>query len=145
MEEQETDIIESKYKQFIERVAATKLVWGLKSKTGWANSGSAENEEVGVIPFWSERAYAKICAREDWKRYSPAEVPLATFLEDWCIGMAENETLVGINWDANMRGREVDALEVALDILNRLKAINSTIKFGNYSSIDEFKKDISEE
>ena len=145
MEEQVTDIIESKYNQLIDRVAATKLVWGLKSKTGWANSESAEDEKVGVIPFWSERAYAKICARDDWKSYSPTEVPLANFLEDWCIGMAENETLVGTNWDANMLGKEADALEVVLDILNRLKAINSTIKFTNYSSIDEFITDISEE
>ena len=145
MKEQVTDIIESKYNQFIERVAATKLVWGLKSKTGWANSESAEDEEVSVIPFWSERAYAKVCARDDWKSYSPTEVPLAIFLEDWCIGMAENETLIGINWDANMLGKETDALEVVLDILNRLKTINSTIKFASYGSIDEFITDISEE
>jgi hypothetical protein len=142
---QVTDIIESKYNQFVERVAATKLVWGLKSKTGWANTESAEDDEVTVIPFWSERAYAKICARDDWKSYSPTEVPLSIFLEDWCMGMAENDTLAGINWDANMLGKELDALELIVDVLNRLKAINSAIKFVNYSSIDEFIAEISEE
>jgi len=142
---QVTDIIESKYNQFVERVAATKLVWGLKSKTGWANTESAEDDEVAVIPFWSERAYAKICARDDWKSYSPTEVPLSIFLEDWCMGMAENDTLAGINWDANMLGKELDALELIVDVLNRLKVINSAIKFVNYSSIDEFIAEISEE
>jgi len=142
---QVTDIIESKYNQFVERVAATKLVWGLKSKTGWANTESAEDDEVTVIPFWSERAYAKICARDDWKSYSPTEVPLSIFLEDWCMGMAENDTLAGINWDANMLGKELDALELIVDVLNRLKVINSAIKFVNYSSIDEFIAEISEE
>ena len=139
------DIIESRYSQFVERVAATKLVWGLKSKTGWANTESADDDEVGVIPFWSDRAYAKICARDDWKSFSPAEVPLGMFLEDWCMGMAENDTLAGINWDANMLGKEVEALEVVMDVLTRLKAINSAIKFANYSSIDEFISEISEE
>ena len=139
------DIIESRYGQFVERVAATKLVWGLKSKTGWANTESADDDEVGVIPFWSDRAYAKICARDDWKSFSPAEVPLGMFLEDWCMGMAENDTLAGINWDANMLGKEVEALEVVMDVLTRLKAINSAIKFANYSSIDEFISEISEE
>ena len=98
-----------------------------------------------VIPFWSERAYAKICARDDWKSYSPTEVPLSIFLEDWCMGMAENDTLAGINWDANMLGKELDALELIVDVLNRLKVINSAIKFVNYSSIDEFIAEISEE
>ncbi|AMR34223.1 hypothetical protein A0256_23610 [Mucilaginibacter sp. PAMC 26640] len=140
-----TDIIESKYNQFVERVAATKLVWGLKNKTGWANTESAEDDEVGVIPFWSDRAYAKICARDDWKSFSPTEVPLGMFLEDWCMDLSENDTLAGINWDANMLGKEVDALELVVAILNRLKEINSAIKFANYSSIDEFISQISEE
>ncbi|WP_374951857.1 DUF2750 domain-containing protein [Mucilaginibacter sp.] len=142
---QQDEIIQSKYTQFVERVAATKLVWGLRSKTGWANTESAEDEEVSVVPFWSERAYAKICARDDWKSFSPAEIPLNIFLEDWCTGMDENDTLVGTNWDANMLGKEVDAAEVVLDILNRLKAINSAIKFSNYSSLDDFIKEISED
>ena len=136
---------EEKYNAFIEKVAATKQVWGLKSKTGWANAESGDDEEVAVVPFWSERGLAKLCARDDWKSFLPTEVPLAIFLEDWCMGMAENETLAGINWDANMLGKEVDALEVVLDILNRLKAINSAIKFANYSSIDEFITEISED
>lgn len=142
---QDITTIENKYKSFIEKVAASKLVWGLKSKAGWANSNSADNEETDVIPFWSDRAYAKACARDDWKSYSASEIPLAEFLESWCVGMAENETLVGINWDANMFGKESDALIVALDILNRLKANNSTISFRNHSNIDEFITEINED
>ena len=56
---QDIATIESKYKSFIERVAVSKLVWGLKNKSGWANSTSIDNEEIDVIPFWSDRAYAK--------------------------------------------------------------------------------------
>ncbi|MBD1393235.1 DUF2750 domain-containing protein [Mucilaginibacter glaciei] len=139
------DTTDIKYTQFIEKVAATKLVWGLKSKTGWANTESAEDEEVGVVPFWSDRALAKISARDEWKSYVPTEVPLAIFLEDWCVGMAENETLIGINFDAKMLGTEAEPELVVFDILTRLKAINSAIKFTNYISIDEFITEISEE
>jgi hypothetical protein len=137
--------IEEKYKVFVEKVAATKLVWGLKSKTGWANAESASNKSIDVIPFWSERGFAKTSARDDWKAYSPAEIQLGDFLENWCMGMAENETLAGINWDANMMGKEIDPLQIALDILNRLNAINSAIAFTNYSSINEFITEISED
>jgi hypothetical protein len=142
---QDIATIENKYKSFIERVTASKLVWGLKNKSGWANSNSIDNEETVVIPFWSDRAYAKTCARDDWKNYSATEIPLAEFLESWCVGMVENETLVGTNWDVNMFGKESDALVVAFDILNRLKENDSTITFTDYSSIDEFITDISEE
>lgn len=141
---QDTATVEAKYQLFIEKVAATKLVWALKSKNGWANSHSNDSEEIDVIPFWSDRAYAKICARDDWKGYLPVEIPLAEFLEGWCIEMADNEVLAGINWDANMFGKESTALNLALGILEQLNSINSAITFKNYSSINEFITEISE-
>lgn len=137
--------IEPKYTEFIEKVAASKQVWGLMSKAGWANSHSAEDEEITVVPFWSDRSLAKASARDDWKSFTPTEIPLTDFLESWCLGMAEDGTLVGINWDAKMQGEESESLEVALDILNRLHAIGSAIKFKNYGSINDFIDEISEE
>jgi hypothetical protein len=118
---------------------------GVEKQEGWANSHSNDNEEISIIPFRSDRAYAKACAHDDWKNYSATEIPLAEFLESWCVGMAENKTLVGANWDVNMFGKESDALVVAFDILTLLKENNSTIRFRDYSSIDEFITDISEE
>jgi hypothetical protein len=137
--------LEAKYIAFVEKVAASKQVWGLKSKTGWANADATGDDEVAVIPFWSERGLAKLGARDDWKTYTPTEIPLAIFLEDLCIDMAENNVLAGIEWDTKMFGTEADALVVTLDILNRLAAINSAITFANYSSINEFITEISEE
>jgi len=139
-----TATIETKYKLFIERSAAAELVWGLKNKQGWANSSSAEDEEIGVVPFWSDKAYAKACARDDWKSYLPVSIPMAEFLESWCIGLAEGDTLVGADWDANMLGKEADGLQVALELLNQLKANNSTISFLNYDSIDDFIAQIND-
>lgn len=137
--------LEAKYIAFIEKVAASKQVWGLKSKTGWANADATENAELAVIPFWSERGLAKLGARDDWKTYTPTEIPLAIFLEDLCMDMAENDVLTGVEWDTKMFGTEADTLVVALDILNRLSVINSAITFTNYSSINEFITEISEE
>jgi len=141
---QDNATIESKYSSFIERVAASKLVWGLKNKKGWANSESNDDEEIAIIPFWSDRAYAKACAKDDWRDYAATEIPLSEFLESWCIGMADENVLAGINWDANMFGKEVDALQLALDILNRLKSLDSAIKFSNYGSLDEFITEIQD-
>ncbi|MES2107662.1 MAG: DUF2750 domain-containing protein [Bacteroidota bacterium] len=141
---QDIAIIDSKYKLFIERVAASKLVWGLKNKKGWANSESNDNEEIAIIPFWSDRAYAKACAKDDWKDYSATEIPLADFLEGWCIEMADEAIWVGVNWDTNMFGKEIDASTLALDVLNQLKLIQSAIKFSDYNSIEQFIAEIQE-
>src|ERR1700712_4610312 len=103
---------EAKYKLFVEKTAASNLVWGLKNKDGWANSNSADDESIDVIPFWSDKADAKACARNEWKSYLPAMIPLSEFLESGCVGMSENDTLAGINWDANMLGLEIEALQV---------------------------------
>ena len=128
---------ESKYKTFIERVVASKLVWGLQDKKGWANSYSNDSEDVDVIPFWEDRFYAKSSAVDDWKGYTASSIPLSDFLENWCVGMIEENILAGINWDAKMIGNEVNASKLAIDILDRLKAIDSAIEFMEYGSIDE--------
>ncbi|WP_184546102.1 DUF2750 domain-containing protein [Mucilaginibacter sp. FT3.2] len=141
---QEIATIQLKYNLFIERAAASKSVWGLKSKTGWANANSNDDEEISVIPFWSDRALAKACARDDWNRYLPVEILLAEFLESWCVEMADENVLVGANWDARMLGKEIPALEVALDILNQLKANNTALVFKNYSGVDDFIANINE-
>ena len=134
--------IDAKYKQFVEQAATSKLVWGLKDKQGWANTDSGAEEEGDVIPFWSDKAQAKACAREDWKGYLPTFIALPEFLESWCVEMAENNVLAGVNWDANMFGKEVNALELALDILEQVKTTGLDIKFLNYESVDAFIAEI---
>ena len=135
---------ESKYKTFIEKIVASKLVWGLQNKNGWANSYSNDSEEIDVIPFWEDRFYAKSSAVDDWKGYAAVSIPLSDFLENWCMGMIEENMLAGINWDAKMVGNEVDASKLAIDILDRLKAIDSAIEFMEYDSIDELVSKIKE-
>ncbi|WP_214071418.1 DUF2750 domain-containing protein [Mucilaginibacter sp. dw_454] len=135
--------IESSYKLFVEQVVASKLVWGLQNKKGWANSHADVNEDITIVPFWSERALAKASAKDDWRDYTATEIPLNEFLESWCIGMADDDILAGINWDAEMFGKEAGGLDLALDILNRLKEIQSAIKFTKFDSLDEFIADVS--
>lgn len=141
---QDTGTIDNRYQLFIERTAATKMVWGLMGKSGWANTHAHDDEDVDLIPFWSDRALAKACARDDWKTFNPTAFPLAEFLETWCAGMAEEGTLAGINWEPNMTGTESDAHEVALDILERIKSINSTVTLKLYADVDELIADLNQ-
>ena len=110
------DAIASKerHDRFVRRVMTSRMVWGLKSTNGWACSAStaddAENKDV--MPFWSDRAHAQQCAKEDWINYEPTSIPLDLFLEHWLPGMANDHCLVGTNWSAQLCGCEVEPLEL---------------------------------
>jgi len=59
------------------------------------------------MPFWSDRAYAKQCAKNGWSKCVPTEIPLDVFLEKWMPGMDADGLLVGTNWNARLCGFEI--------------------------------------
>jgi hypothetical protein len=135
---QDVSFSDYRYDLFIKRVVVQKSVWGLQSDEGWATSYSNENEDIDVLPFWSDEAYANACAKDNWKEYIAASIPLAEFLENWCIGIAKDNKLIGVNWDTNMFGNEVRALDLAFEILKMLKIENVSIPFFEYKDVDDF-------
>lgn len=103
-----------RHDRFVQRVSASREVWGLKNAQGWACTASTADgtEERSVMPFWSDRAYARQCAKEDWCDYDPTPIPLGLFLERWLPGMAADGCLVGTNWNAQLCGHEIEPLEL---------------------------------
>lgn len=116
-------IINSKrrYENFIKRVSESRTVWGLKSEDGWCVCESNEYEDTVVMLFWSDEAYARQCAVEEWSHYSPTSIPLEEFMTNWIYGMNEDELLVGVNWNAKLIGLEVEPYEL-------LKELDETIE-----------------
>jgi hypothetical protein len=111
---------EIRYDLFLKTVIATKAVWGLKSKEGWAVMDSTEYEDTQVMPFWSHKAYAKAVAKEEWKEYLPTEIGLDSFIDKWLKGMNEEGILTAINLNQNLLGKEIDPQELAKAILGLL-------------------------
>ena len=104
---------EESYARFVRRVVAGGEVWGLKSEDGWAVCDSSESEGRSVMPFWSDRAYARRAALAEWSDYEPTRLELAQFLDPWLVGMKRDGVLVGTNWDAQNCGLEVEPDELA--------------------------------
>ena len=105
---------EENFSRFIERVREKREIYGLQSPGGgWAVCPSNEKEDASVMVFWSDRAYAARHQKDDWKTYTPSAIPLDEFIDAWLKGMHEDGFLVGPNWDANLFGLEVEAIEVA--------------------------------
>jgi hypothetical protein len=107
--------LKANYESFVARVRASNLVWGLRDAEGWAVCPSNEYE-CDVYVFWSDEAYARQHCTDDWSTYQPASIELDAFLENWLPGMEHDDYLVGVQFNADLAGLEVEPAELARDL-----------------------------
>jgi len=109
---------DANFARFVELIKETGKVWGLESDDGWAVSPSINNEEQDVMPFWDSEEDAKIHCVDEWSIYTPRAIDLDEFFDEWLSGMQDDGILVGINWNADFEGVEMEPLEMAQDLLD---------------------------
>ena len=136
--------IKKKHQKFIEEVVLNGIVWGLKSDEGYATSSSNDYEDnqgepIVLICFWSNKKLANVCGRKYWKEYKPQEIELTAFLENWCVGMYNENSMAGTNFDWNLFGQENDTLELALEIIDELKKKKKTLAFRKFECLQDFE------
>lgn len=146
---QNSIVVRKRHEKFLEELISNKVVWALQATEGFATSSSNTFEDrdgnsIKMICFWSNKKLAKVCARGAWKAYSPTEISLDRFLEDWCIGMYYDQLLIGTNFDWNMFGFEIEPLELAFEIIEKLKAKDLKIDFKKYDDMEDFEQRIKD-
>ena len=139
-QEQDSDLLETRHRAFVERIVEFGKVWFLESDEGVAISASNDYEELEVIPFWSDKVHAKAAAREEWAAYEPKSVDLRLFLEFHIIKTSNEEILIGTNWNQNMFGREIHPLELALEIIELLKDKDQPLVFKHHANLTAYEK-----
>ncbi len=110
------DDFDSNYGTFIGDAIETGCVWALESDQGFALCPSVDNDELDVMPLWSQPEYAKQHAKEEWKEYAAVPIALDELLDDWLTGMHADLLLVGVNWNTDLEGVEVEPLDLMEDI-----------------------------
>ena len=104
-----TSDIQENLELFIKETKETQVIWGLRnSEEDWLACDSSEFENSEVMPFWSNRKDAEIHNVEEWAEFEVCEIPLDVFVEDWLITLSEDSVLVGINWNAELEGKELE-------------------------------------
>ncbi len=98
--------------RFVVEALAQGCVWGLQGADGWALCASEDHDDMDVMPFWSQEVFAAAHCHDDWKNYKPVAVELEEFLEDWLPGMHDDVVLVGVNWNADLEGEEIEPLDL---------------------------------
>ncbi|MEM1356584.1 MAG: DUF2750 domain-containing protein [Bacteroidota bacterium] len=146
---QDAIVTRQRHNKFIEEVVGNSQVWLLENASGVANSTSHEYEDqegnsLELICFWSDRKRAKVCAKEVWSSYTPKEIPLAAFLENWCIGLANDNRIIGTNFDWNMFGYEIDPLELIIEIITELKKQGKSLSLRKFSGIEDLEAQVKE-
>ena len=146
---QDSIMLKNRHQKFIKTVSDNGIVFGLKSKNGFATSSSNHYEDddgkpIGMICFWAEKVRAKSCAKEGWKKYKPTEIPLTEFIENWCVGMANDGLILGTQFDQNLFGYEVEPLKLILELTAELKSNGKELNFKKFNGIDDLEKQVKE-
>ncbi len=115
MTDTETDQLDESYERFLQQAIDTGCVWGLEGEEGWALCPSTFNEDIDVMPLWSDADDAKVHCVDEWHKYQVLAISLEELLDEWLPGMHEDVLMVGINWDENMEGDEVEPLDLLED------------------------------
>ncbi|PSW21894.1 DUF2750 domain-containing protein [Photobacterium sanctipauli] len=99
---------------FVTDTKESQVVWGLCNEEGdWLSVASSEFEDSEVMPFWSAEADASEHCADEWAEFSAVMIPLDVFVEDWMITLSEDGVLVGLNWNAQLEGSELEPTDVA--------------------------------
>ncbi|ODS22556.1 hypothetical protein AB835_13480 [Candidatus Endobugula sertula] len=103
---------EDNYHRFFEEAMNMGCIWSLQHDEGWALCASEKYKQADVIPFWSQPEFAECHIQGDWQEYKVVAISLEEFMDDWLTGMHTDIILVGINWDAELKGEEYEPLDV---------------------------------
>lgn len=141
--------LQQRHENFIKKICLTEKVFGLENNVGFAtlDSTNYENENGKPMPvmcFWSDQNGAAACAKDKWKSYSPAEIKLSDFIEEWCVGMYNEGLLTGTDFDENKQGNESDALELLLEITAELEELGKELEFKKFENLADLEEQIRE-
>lgn len=109
--------------RFVSRVLAAGSCWILADADGrgaWVESNDEALAAGAVVPvhlLFSDRAYARRVAVDEWADHQPRQVPLAVLLEEVLPSMAAQAHRVGCNFQRDLTGLEVDPDELRRSLL----------------------------
>ncbi len=103
-----------------------------------------KGDAIGLICFWSQKASAASCAKDEWYDYHPIAISLCDFIEIYCLGLANDGFMVGTDFDVSMYGCEIDPLDLILEINEELITQKKTIKLKNYPNMQSLINEIED-
>ncbi|MDG2018280.1 MAG: DUF2750 domain-containing protein [Porticoccaceae bacterium] len=114
--------LQENYDRLIIESLEQGCIWGLRDEdNNWAMVESSIDPDIGVIPFWSNQGLASQLCSDQWSVYQPVAIAMEEFLDDWLIGMHEDILRVGINWNTDLEGQELEPLDLLEEFESELE------------------------
>ena len=116
--------IDPAYQNFINTLLVEQKVYILiNDEDDWAECSSSEyesheGEPIPVYCVWASVEAAQVCQTEEWANYQIEALSLADFLQDYLLNLDEDEILVGVEFDVELYGMEIEPIELLGDILD---------------------------
>lgn len=144
MNEQRPNLI---LENFVNKICEDGVVYSMENKDAFALCGSNQyttdnGEAVTVFCFWSNEDLAKSCRVEDWSDFIINEFSIISFIEDWCVGIYNDSFLVGLDFNSEMVGLEVDPIDLILKITKKLKSLKIDLDFEHFKNIQDIENQI---
>ena len=113
MEKNMPDLNEMVPDSFVNEVKDSGELWGLQFEDEWVVCDSQDDDTTDVMPLWSSEKAARLLCCDEWQEYVPAAIPLDEFFDEWVNDLHADNVLIGVNWDENLSGIELDAMSFA--------------------------------
>lgn len=134
---------------FINEIINNQEVFILEDQNGIAFSQSilftSDNKQpVPVICFWSNVTNAKKASINDWDNFKTFSICLSTFIEDYLVQIYNDSLIVGINFDSEMIGLEIDPLDLILEILKKCKDKKINLDLEYFKNINDLENQVKQ-
>lgn len=98
-----------------------------------------EGHPCVCLCLWSNESSAKANQIDDWKNYRLSAISLGEFAENWCFGMNENSMVAGLNFDENLNGAEVKALDLLTELVDAILKSEKKTPLKSFNSWEDVK------
>lgn len=114
--------------KFVEDVCESLTLYGLfDEKEGWANCHAHDNTDAeAVYLFWSDKKIAKNLQSAEWANYKVTAIELSVFLDSWLDGMQAQQVFVGVNWNEELYGLEIEAMVLKNSLLEKSQQLSQS-------------------
>ncbi|MGN6983862.1 DUF2750 domain-containing protein [Neisseria sp. P0008.S010] len=136
---------DEEYNRFIRSIIGSQTLYTLVSDEGdIAECPSTEYEEddgepVPVFCVWHDRAQAEACKVEEWADYQLEALPLDFFLHEWLVSMDQDAVLLGVDFDSELYGLEIEPVEVLADLLDAAAQIQCSDMIDGYDELMKYR------
>lgn len=135
------------YARFISRLVKNRLVYSLEDNEGFFAECPSEEydddlgEPVAVYCFWDAPNAALQCQQDEWEDYSLATLSLDEFMVNVLLDMDEDLKLVGVSFDAQLIGMEIEPIELLADLLDEIVVQGLALEFEDFDELQGYRQE----